>query len=198
MIFEVFQILKEQINHYFEEVGMENSELVIDNIALAEGAAEAADGMRDKMVLTLVNLHEEGTLKNFSNHYVNDNKVQYRNRVINLHLFLLFSANRNVYSNSLIDLSAVINFFQGKKRFTQANTVFNRELEAMENVGNFNFTVELYTPTFEEMNFIWGTLGGKQLPSVLYQLNLLPMERDMTHSEGPLIESVHSDVKHKN
>ena len=99
MIFEVFQILKEQINHYFEEVGMENSELVIDNIALAEGAAEAADGMRDKMVLTLVNLHEEGTLKNFSNHYVNDNKVQYRNRVINLHLFLLFSANRNVYSN---------------------------------------------------------------------------------------------------
>ena len=198
MIFEVFQILKEQINRYFDEMGLEDSELVIDNIALAEGAAEASEGMRDKMVLTLVNLHEEGVLKNFPNHHISNDKIQYRNRVINLHLFLLFSANRNVYSKSLIDLSAVINFFQGKKRFTQANTVFNRELETMENVGDFRFTMELYTPTFEELNFIWGTLGGKQLPSVLYQLNLIPIERDQAQGEGPLIESVHSDVKNKN
>jgi hypothetical protein len=198
MIFEVFQILKEQINHYFEEVGLEDSELIIDNIALAEGASEASEGMRDKMVLTLVNLHEEGVLKNFPNNHISNDKVQYRNRVINLHLFLLFSANRNLYSKSLTDLSAVINFFQGKKRFTQANTVFNRELETMENVGDFRFTIELYTPTFEELNFIWGTLGGKQLPSVLYQLNLLPMERDQAQGEGPLIESVQSDVKNKN
>ncbi|AEL28456.1 DUF4255 domain-containing protein [Cyclobacterium marinum] len=198
MIFEVFQILKEQINHYFEEEGLENSDVVIDNIAMAEGTSDAADAMRDKMVLTLVNLHEEGALKNFPNHQFNDGKVQYKNRVINLHLFLLFSANRNLYSNSLKDLSAVIKFFQGKKRFNQYNTVFNRELEAMEDVSDFDFTLELYTPTFEEMNFIWGTLGGKQLPSVLYQLNILSIERDLTHSEGPLIESVYSEVKKKN
>ncbi|MDO6436857.1 DUF4255 domain-containing protein [Cyclobacterium sp. 1_MG-2023] len=198
MIFEVFQILKEQINHYFEGIGLENSDVVIDNIAMAEGATEAADAMRDKMVLTLVNLHEEGALKNFPNQRFNDGKVQYKNRVINLHLFLLFSANRNLYSNSLRDLSAVIKFFQGKKRFNQYNTVFNRELEAMENVGDFDFSLELYTPTFEEMNFIWGTLGGKQLPSVLYQLNILSLERDLIHSEGPLIESVHSELKKKN
>jgi hypothetical protein len=98
----------------------------------------------------------------------------------------------------LRDLSAVIKFFQGKKRFNQYNTVFNRELEAMENVGDFDFSLELYTPTFEEMNFIWGTLGGKQLPSVLYQLNILSLERDLTHSEGPLIESVHTELKKKN
>lgn len=197
MIFEVFQILSEQVNHYFQELGLEDSELIIENIALAEGASDAADAMRDKMVLTLVNLHEEGTMKNFPNHQLRENQIQYRNRVINLHLFLLFSANRNMYSKSLKDLSAVISFFQGKKLFTQGNTVFDRELDSMQSVGNFRFTMELYTPTFEELNFIWGTLGGKQLPSALYQLNLLPLEREMSQSDGPLIESVRTDVKNQ-
>lgn len=197
MIFEVFQILSEQVNQYFQEMGLEDSQLIIENIALAEGSSDAADAMRDKTVLTLVNLHEEGTMKNFPNHQLREDQVQYRNRVINLHLFLLFSANRNMYSKSLKDISAVISFFQGKKLFTQGNTVFDRELDSMQQVGNFRFTMELYTPTFEELNFIWGTLGGKQFPSALYQLNLLPLERDMSQSKGPLIQRIRSDVKNR-
>ncbi|WP_375582479.1 DUF4255 domain-containing protein [Cyclobacterium xiamenense] len=197
MIFEIFQILTEEINHYFQQVGLEDSELIIDNIALAEGSSEAAEAMRDKMVLSLVNLHEEGTMKNFPNHQFREDQIQYRNRVIHLHLFLLFSANRNMYSKSLKDLSAVIAFFQGKKLFTQGNTVFDRELDSMQHVGNFRFTMELYTPTFEELNFIWGTLGGKQLPAVLYQLNLLPLEREMGQAEAPLIQHIRSNVKNQ-
>ena len=65
----------------------------------------------------------------------------------------------------------------------------------MQQVGDFRFTMELYTPTFEELNFIWGTLGGKQLPSVLYQLNLLPLERDLDQAAGPLIQTVHSNFE---
>lgn len=197
MVFEVFQILSEQVNAYFQEIGLEDSQLVIDNIAMAEGTSDAAEAMRDRVVLSLVNIHEEGTMKNQPNHHIRNDQVQYRNRVIHLHLFLLFSANRNAYGKSLKDLSAIISFFQGKKLFTQGNTVFDRDLDTMQQVGNFRFTMELYTPTFEELNFIWGTLGGKQLPSVLYQLNLLPLERELDQAAGPLIQSVHSDVKNQ-
>ena len=87
MVFEVFQILSEQVNAYFQEIGLEDSQLVIDNIALAEGTSDAAEEMRDRVVLTLVNLHEEGTMKNQPNHHIRNDQVQYRNRVIHLHLF---------------------------------------------------------------------------------------------------------------
>lgn len=91
--------------------------------------------------MTLININEEATLKNFPNHTYEGTKTIYKNSIIHLNLFILFSANRNNYANSLNDISKIIEFFQGKKLFTQANTIYNRSNVAMGNVENFRFTV---------------------------------------------------------
>ena len=189
MIFEVIQIITEQVNNYLEEIGLEKS-IVAENIAFLESQNDTVSGnLDDKVALTLINLDEETTLKNFPNHVIEKDKTIYKNNVINLNLYLLFSANRNAYINSLNDISKIIAFFQSKKLFTQANTIYNRNNVAMANIDNFRFSVELYTPTFDELNYIWGTLGGKQLPSALYKVSMIQIERNIAQGEGQLIST---------
>lgn len=197
MIFEVIQIITEQVNNYLEEIGLDKS-VVPENIAFLESQNdEITDALKNAVALTIINLDEEATLKNFPNHSIENTKTIYKNSVINLNLYLLFSANRDKYVNSLKDISKIIEFFQGKKLFTQANTIFNRNSSAMSNVDNFRFTVELYTPTFEELNYIWGTLGGKQLPSALYKVSMIQIERNIAQAEGQLIGEFSGITKKK-
>ncbi len=187
MIFEVIQIIEEQVNSYLEENGLTKS-VIAENIAILESNnTDRVSNIDDNVVLTLLNFGEEATLKNFPNKTIEGSKVIYKNHIINLNLYILFSANRSTYIKSLNDISKTIEFFQGKKLFTQANTVYDRNNTTMSNIGDFRFTVELYTPTFEELNFIWGTLGGRQLPSALYKVSLIQIERDITQGEGQII-----------
>lgn len=190
MLFEIAQIITEQVNQYLEDSGLDKS-VILENIAILDSQSENADNLTDKVALTLINFHEEATLKNFPNHTMEIDKVVYKNPIIHLNLFLLFSANRNSYTKSLKDISRIIEFFQGKKAFTQTNTVYDRDSIAMSDIKNFKFTIELYTPTFEELNFIWGTLGGRQLPSALYKLSILKVERkDSVVGEKGLITEI--------
>lgn len=189
MLFETVQIIEEQVNSYFEECGLTKS-VVAENVGILETSSDNITRIEDKVALTLLNLGEEATLKNFPNHVNQGAKVIYKNNIINLNLYILFSANRSTYLKSLNDISKIIEFFQGKRLFTQANTVYDRNNTSMANIENFRFTVELYTPTFEEMNFIWGTLGGRQLPSALYKVSMIQVERNILHGEGQLISKI--------
>jgi hypothetical protein len=196
MLFEVIQIITEQVNSYLVECGLTKS-VIVENIGLPEAQVENVKLLEDKVALTLLNLQEEATLKNIPNHYYDNNKIVYRNSVINLNLFLLFSANRSTYSKSLKDISKIIEFFQGKKLFNQSNTIFDRNSTLMNDVDNFCFTVELYTPTFEELNYIWGTLGGRQLPSALYKVSMIQIERNIAQGERDLLNQVGAATQSK-
>ncbi|MEN2399261.1 DUF4255 domain-containing protein [Flavobacterium sp. MC2016-06] len=197
MIFEVIQIITEQVNNYLDEIGLEKS-VVAENIALLESQNDTiATNLENKVALTLINLDQEAALKNFPNHSIENSKTIYKNSVINLNLYILFSANRNKYINSLNDISKIIAFFQGKKLFTQSNTIYNRNNVALNNIDNFRFSVELYTPTFEELNYIWGTLGGKQFPSALYKVSMIQIERNIAQGEGQLVSTVKGVTKTK-
>ncbi|MCP4969124.1 MAG: DUF4255 domain-containing protein, partial [Arcobacter sp.] len=54
-----------------------------------------------KVVLSLLNLDEEIALKNNPNVTFENGETQYRNKPINLNLYILFSANRGIYKKSL-------------------------------------------------------------------------------------------------
>jgi hypothetical protein len=141
----------------------------------------------------LLNLKEEYTLKNESNHRISGTNVVYKNPKVNLNLYLLFSANNATYKESLKSIAKIIQFFQGKKIFTQDNTNFKKEGEMLD-VKNFRFVTDLFTPSFEELNFIWGTLGGKQYPSVIYKLSLIEIEREAILGKGSVISGLGTNL----
>ena len=193
MIYETLQILKEQIETYFTEVGL-GKIVILENIALWESGSASASKLEDKVAMTLLKLEEELTLKNVPNYKIKDNKTEYSNPPVHLNLFIVISANCETYEKSLRSISRVIQFFQGKKIFTSGNTVYNRTNVSLDVLDQFRFIVELYTPGFEELNHIWGILGGRQLPSVIYKVQIVQIEQDKKLAESGLITHVGGEL----
>lgn len=190
MIYEALSILIGELNSYLASQGLDE-DVVLDNIAFVENESEATPSMANKVVLTLLNLNEEVTMRNLPNNRIESNKIAYRNNKINLNLYILFSSNKTGYDISLKYLSRILEFFQGKSVFTQANTNFEHSDPILSAMGDFRYTLELYTPTFENLNYIWGTLGGRQLPSALYKMSLVVIDREATLNESPkIIENI--------
>lgn len=189
MIYETLQILKEQLESYYEDVGLTRN-IVLDNIALWESGSEDADRIKGKVVMTLLNVEEEWAMKNSPTARVINNQTEYKNPPVNLNLFLLIAANCSGYDISLSSISRTIEFFQGKKIFTSSNTVYKRDNASLAVLDYFKFIVELYTPGFEVLNNIWGTLGGRQLPSVIYKIQIIQIERDKKLATSGVITHV--------
>lgn len=189
MIFELLQVLKEEVNNYLgEELVILNNIATIDEEGADNGNNPAVD-----IFLTLINIQEEHTLKNIPNYTIQGDKVAYKNPKVNLNLCILFAINNRAYDESLKSLSKVIEFFQGKRIFTQANANYDRDAIEMQGLRDFEFVIELFTPSFEELNYIWGTLGGKQYPSVMYKLRVIEIERDILTEEGKVINQISSN-----
>ncbi|WP_423126889.1 DUF4255 domain-containing protein [Gaoshiqia sp. Z1-71] len=189
MIYETLQILKEQLDNYLTEEGFDKI-VILDNIALWDPNGNGNSNLDKKVVITLLNMEEEATLKNMPNNKIKDGITEYKNPPVHLNLYLLITANFDKYENALRSISKVIQFFQGKKVFTSANTVYNRTNVAFDLLDYFKFIVELYTPDFEKLNYVWGTLGGRQLPSVMYKVQLVQLERDRKLSASGVITHV--------
>lgn len=189
MLYESMHIIKEQLDSYFKDIGLSRT-TELQNISLWESGKVDESSLTEKLIITLLRLEEESTLKNSPHVKVNENKTEYRNPPVHLNLYLLIAANFKNYDTSLVSISKVIEFFQGKKVFTSSNTVYNRDNVAFEILDDFRFILEIYSPSFEELNNIWGTLGGRQMPSVIYKVQLIQIERDKKLAESELITHI--------
>jgi len=189
MLYESMHIIKEQLDSYFKDIGLSRT-TELQNISLWESGKVDESSLAEKLIITLLRLEEESTLKNSPHVKVNENKTEYRNPPVHLNLYLLIAANFKNYDTSLVSISKVIEFFQGKKVFTSSNTVYNRDNVAFEILDDFRFILEIYSPSFEELNNIWGTLGGRQMPSVIYKVQLIQIERDKKLAESELITHI--------
>jgi hypothetical protein len=196
MIYETLQILKEQLENYFTDIGL-GKILILENISLWESGSDDASRLDGKVVMSLLKLEEEATLKNTPHFKIQNDKTDYKNPPVHLNLYLLISANCETYDKSLRSISKVIEFFQGKKVFTSANTVYDRTNVSFDVFDSFKFILELYTPSFEELNNVWGTFGGRQLPSVIYKIQLIQIEQDKKLASSEVITHIGGNLNDK-
>jgi len=190
MLFDALKIIQNEFQNYISEVEEPpptQEVMVLDNIALAEDLGGTRENLDGKIVMSLVNVQEESTLKNLP-HYRQDNgRTIYSNPPVHLNLFVLFSVlHREQYETSLKRLSRVVEFFQSKKEFSFQNTP--PELGGLDR--DIKLYADLYTLTFEQLNHLWGALGGKQVPFVLYRLRLVAIDAQKQQAEGSAITEV--------
>jgi len=188
MLFKSIDFLKEQLNLYLDSFPLNDPPNVQRPIAKLEnigGLDEAAIKDTDSILLTLVNISEETALKN-TPHYVKayPNTI-YNNPPVYLNLFVLFTACLKKYDHALVLLSRVIRFFQGKNTFNNKNSTTQ-----VKDFDNFNIIMDLYSLSFEQTNYLWSTLGGKQHPFVLYKLRLVELERESTEETRGIIKEI--------
>jgi hypothetical protein len=190
MIDTAMILLRDELTSYIHsELGL-GADVKLHNIALFE-TAQTAD--LEGITITLVNLEEESTLKNIRATQANAiGGFDYVTPPVYLNLYLLFCANFPTnYIGALQHLSGVIRFFQNKSTFTVSNSP-NLTVaitgDEPEDLFKLKLTAKLYTPTFEQINHLWGSLGGRQLPFVLYKFSLVCIYDRRTVTEGPPIE----------
>ena len=165
---------------------------------------QPAAQLRDKVLLSVVNLQEERTLKN-TPAYVRDDaqlRVRYENPPTFLNLAVLVTASHTDYVNALRALSRTLLFFQHRNVLTHENVAPNSiSFEApprdADRLTEFKLIFNLWSPTFEEVNDMWGMLGGKQFPFALYSMRMLELKFRATQREAGLITEVVSGFSHK-
>ena len=182
MIYQTVSFLAEQLNNYLKTTdgnsGLSSSFTQIKNVAhLSDDEIKGLENI----LVTLVNISEEFTMKNIPNYVRNGDDINYRNAPMYLNLYVLFSAClHSSYEKSLIFLSHIVEFFQGKSTFTKQNSPTTKV-----GLGDFRLILDIYSPTFEQANYLWSTLGGKQFPYVLYRVRLIEILRDnVTETRG--------------
>ena len=78
-----------------------------------------------------------------------------------------------------------------------ASITGNAPSNPLDQLETFKLIFDLYSPTMEEVNHLWGTLGAKQYPFVLYSLRLLELKFKAAQGEGGLITEVVNDFFNK-
>lgn len=197
MIDTALQLLRIELEAWLKEKVASSTEVVLENIAQLE-TEQADERLTNSVVISLVNIEEESTLKNGRHVHKTGTGVEYRNTPIHLNLYLLFCANYpDRYTDALMRLSGVIRFFQGKTVFSFQNSplaaaeLLNQPGSETDEIDEqFKLILELYTLTFEQINHLWGSLGGRQLPSAMYKARLVQIQDRDTVRTGPLIEEI--------
>jgi len=195
MIDTALKILAEQLDTYLKlkdnSLIPTDKAVVLHNIALHESGGSGT--FPKKVILSLVNIEEEKTLKNLPHFKVNGSETKYQAPPIKLNIFLLFSANHADYETGLKYLSYIIQFFQGKQIFTFQNSP-TPSITASPELNELKLILELHSLSFEQINYLWGSLGGKQMPFVMYKARLLEIRPDQIQGSGKAITDIQGDL----
>jgi Pvc16 N-terminal domain len=190
MIFDAMKLIRDGLQQYIldAEQSDSNQEIVIlENIAMAQDLGGSGDNQNERVVMSLVNLQEEVTLKNSGYQRLENGRSVYRNPPTFLNLFILFSVlNNEKYETSLKRLSRVIEFFQWKKELLLTTT------PSLNNPPqDVQVFMDLFSLTFEQQNYLWGSLGGKQVPFVLYRARLVTLSAGKIQAESQPVTEIY-------
>jgi len=193
MIHQALSLLRTELNTYMGSFpnNTDSDYAALGNVAMLESGNESQTGLEERVILSIVNLEEESTFKNLPNYTKTANgNVLYHNSPVFLNLYILFTANFNNYITALAHLSEVIQFFQGKNVFNLRNSPGESDALPDPDLADLQIILDMYTLTFEQINHLWGSLGGRQIPFVLYKARLVKIFDRRTTSAGPLIEEI--------
>lgn len=210
MISHALTIVANELNKHLHDTYGAADPATADPTAVLVGLGNLAEGFvpegvaRNMLIFSMVNIKEEKTLKNLP-HYMKDKatlKTLYENPPVFLNFQILITATHTKYSDALLVLSRVIRFFQSKNVFTQADVdsnsmITNSPPNQLDHLESFKLIFDLYSPSMEEVNHLWGTLGGKQYPFVLYMLRMLELKFKGTPKEDGLITTIVPNLEHK-
>jgi len=124
--------------------------------------------------LMIANIEEEKVFKTqLQKQRRTENDIEVANPEIKLNLYVLAAANPGTnagsYDTALKRLSGVITYFQGTSYFDKTDYTDLDPIEYM--------IVELYSLSFEQQNQLWASLGGKYMPSVIYKVRLVVIDK---------------------
>jgi hypothetical protein len=189
MIDKVLEFIKTQINSYLQVKldDQSNSDFIeLENIAWNDAALASTAGnnnTQSNAFMTLVNIEEDRLSEHQKNYRRNGATVIIENPKVHLNLYILFAVNLQHYDESLKRLALIIQFFQYRNVFTALNSP---DLPA----GVERLICDMVTLSFQDLNNLWGILGSKYLPSVMYKVRLIKISEEFQEGTAPLVQEI--------
>jgi len=197
MLKTALEFVQDELNSYIQKrdpVNFGSKDLaVLSNIVTQDGNFAFDDpntAGEHAIIITLVNI-EESRIAECQNYFHKkaDGTILKGNPAVNLEFFVLFTAYSDDYNSSLRNLTFITNFFQTHNVFTPEKFPhLNSHADSdkpWQKVEKLLFTH--HNLTFEQQNNLWGALGAKYMPSLIYKLRILRFEDDQYQSETPPI-----------
>ena len=184
MIANILQTVTSDINQFFKfKFNLKEDLVILSHLQNPDGSVPLL--IENKMVCSLIGIEQDKTNVNFTP----SSKVV-KNPPVNLNLYVLFTTNfaaRN-YVEALRLMSGLIAFFQGKKVFTPQNTpALNQEISKI--------TVEVANIELKELINMWGSVGAKHMPSIIYKIRMLSIDGDMLIGKITNITGLDNEIK---
>lgn len=185
MLKKVFEfIVKDQIQPYLtSKFGNPTVDLIVwGNISQA---VEPNSTVNNVMVMSLVNIEEDRISRPQGNVHKQNHAYTYINPPVFLNLYVLFASHfdQDKYDEALKMVSGVIQFFQYKNVFNPANSpTLPHDVEEL--------IFDLKTLSMQDLNNLWGVLGSRYMPSVLYKVRLVKIGDEFSQGEAPLIQEI--------
>lgn len=192
----VGEILKGVRAYLTGELSALHTTPILWQVSLGNPARTDAGGDAATMkhtLLTLLRTEEEASRKTQRNYRVfpspdgNPPGIVKRNPAVVLNFYLLVAANHTSYENALTAIGDVVAIFQHRPVLTA------EDLPALPPNGTFatrRLKFSILSPSLEDWNHIWGMLGGRHLPALVYLVQSLEVELipDQSDPSSPITE----------
>ncbi len=186
MIDVALELVRRRLDDHLKAKFGTGDSLVALSPLLDEEGKPAAEA-RNRLVLFLVNIAEDavprGRTSGTSRQVVQAEPVH-----LDIYLMLASGHDADIYSEGLKLVSAAMMFFQSNPVFTPQNTPDMAD-------GLSQLALEISNLRSEELGQLWGNLGGRYVPSVMYKMRSVMIDGQMVQRVEPLIRRPGQTVK---
>ncbi len=193
MINEALKFITEKLNNYLKSsFDLVSDGAVLSNIVNSDGSVPV--GAHNKVVVTLINVEKETSTKyngSFHSQQANGTTSTISYPPLFLNLDVLFSANFDLYEESLKFLSKTILYFQSSPVFTG-----QQYPDFPSDINKLIFDMEKLS--YREAAHLYESLGAKYLPSAIYKMKMLCVDGDQITNEVANISGTSPQVTPNN
>ncbi|WP_293905392.1 DUF4255 domain-containing protein [Phenylobacterium sp.] len=154
--------------------------VVVSNLLEADGTVVPQSV--DKLVAFLVNIEREPSPRRTPDHIPGAGRTAVVQPPIFLNLMVMFVANFSgaKYPEALKAISGAAAFFQGQPVFDHQNTP---DLDP----GIERLSLEIENLSIADLGNMWGVLGGRYLPSLLYRMRMVVIDSSRIEAQAPQV-----------
>ncbi len=184
MIHLAMEYVVSQLNDYFQLRAPVSGDKRVVLGTLLDFNGNAPDQAKNKVVVSTVNVEQDRAYRSTESFRVRpDGTSELLKPEVKINLYTLFVANLSDYSEALKSLAHVISFFQLRNAF---------DYSEMPKLGDREgrITFDLYSLTFEQQNHLWGALGAKYMPSVMYKAGIVDIRDEQIVAEVPPVKDI--------
>lgn len=182
MIHLVFEALSGELNRFLKSKhNITEDKVVPSSIMNTDGGIAIQEP--DKIIMSLTNIEQDRTQSSTGSYRKVTRGYVKEKAAVNINLTIVFSAyfSSENYLEGLKFITSVIEFFQS------TNGSFSPQNVPALNGVTERLTADLINLDARDLNNLWGPMGAKYMPSVIYKVKTLPIKHDLPTIPIPMV-----------